>query len=181
MKSLYSASACARPLAPPSRNQLSAYASFAFARYSLVSYVFIRVWSVRRPTSYFPRSISLIALSNRTLSGCCVSLVIGFSYFLRLKPHPVASATTSARTTSGTSRVLGKTDMFESLLIKRVPPKRLLRSVASPSRSGPDRHYGRHWTQPPTSRNPREQSPPRSLSKRHRRFQLQIATRVPLC
>src|SRR5438045_4178970 len=37
--------------------------------------------------------MSLIDLSNKTLSGCCVSLVIGFSYFLRLKPHEDASST----------------------------------------------------------------------------------------
>ena len=28
-----------------------------------------------------------MALSNSTLSGCCVSLVIGLSYFLRRMPH----------------------------------------------------------------------------------------------
>src|SRR5262249_8195505 len=34
---------------------------------------------------------SLMDLSNRTLSGCCVSLVIGFSYFLCLNPQEDAS------------------------------------------------------------------------------------------
>ena len=31
--------------------------------------------------------MSLMALSNSTLSGCWVSLVIGFSYFLRRRPQ----------------------------------------------------------------------------------------------
>src|ERR1700731_2772639 len=39
--------------------------------------------------------MSLMDLSNRTLSGCCVSLVMGFSYFLRLKPHEDETRTTA--------------------------------------------------------------------------------------
>ncbi len=80
MKSLYSASACAIPLAPPSRYQLSAIASFALARYSLVSYVFIIVCSSSRARSKRLCSISPMAASYSTLSGCCVSLAMGFSY-----------------------------------------------------------------------------------------------------
>src|SRR6476660_9767110 len=40
-----------------------------------------------------------MALSNSTLSGCWVSLVIGFSYFLCLNPHaPSASNATPSAT-----------------------------------------------------------------------------------
>src|SRR5712691_1964154 len=41
--------------------------------------------------------MSGVALSKRTLSGCSVSLVMGFSYFLRWKPQPAESRSTAAR------------------------------------------------------------------------------------
>src|SRR5437868_4106155 len=96
MKSLYSASACARPCVPPSRYQLSAISSFAFAMYSLVSYVFMSVFKVRRATSNRLRSTSAMALSNSTLSGCSVSLVMGFSYFLRRAQEALSRLSTAA-------------------------------------------------------------------------------------
>src|ERR1051326_4461404 len=37
-----------------------------------------------------------MALSNRTLSGCSVSLVMGFSYFLRWNPQPLLSRTAAS-------------------------------------------------------------------------------------
>ena len=37
--------------------------------------------------------MSLMDLSNRTLSGCSVALVLGFSYFLRWYPQPPVSKT----------------------------------------------------------------------------------------
>src|SRR5215475_8488761 len=93
MKSLYSASALASPCAPPSRYHASAIASFALARYSLVSYVLIRFCKSRRAISKRLCSISLIALSNSTLSGCCVSLLMGLSYLWRRNPQPPSSTT----------------------------------------------------------------------------------------
>src|SRR5512139_2799354 len=44
--------------------------------------------------------MSLMALSNNTLSGCCVSFVIGFSYFFRRKPQELSSPASSARVTT---------------------------------------------------------------------------------
>src|SRR5260370_38111276 len=40
-----------------------------------------------------------MALSNSTLSGCCVSLVMGLPYFLRRMPQPPKS-TATAKTTA---------------------------------------------------------------------------------
>ena len=56
------------------------------------------VLRVSRAISYRPCSTSLIALSNSTLSGCWVLLVIGFSYFLRWNPQEADSPATSTTT-----------------------------------------------------------------------------------
>src|SRR5258705_2687391 len=54
------------------------------------------VFNVRRATSKRLRSMSAIALSNSTLSGCKVSLVIGFSYFFFRKQEVLSRLSTAA-------------------------------------------------------------------------------------
>ncbi len=54
------------------------------------------VFKVRRATSKRLRSMSATALSNRTLSGCSVSFVIGFSYFFFRKQEVFSRLKTAA-------------------------------------------------------------------------------------
>jgi hypothetical protein len=98
------------------------HASFDLARNSLVSYVFIRVCSVSRATSYRPFSISLMALSNRILSGCSVSAVIGFSYFWRRNPQELSNPSISATTANLITIVLEKTNIENTCLFKHERP-----------------------------------------------------------
>src|SRR2546427_7180766 len=94
-KSLYSASACASEVEPPSAYQESATASLARAMYSESGYVLMSVCKVIRATSKRLCFIASIARSNKTLSGCLdPTLASGLLTFL------LVQATVKARVAS---------------------------------------------------------------------------------
>src|ERR1035437_8755830 len=72
----------------------------------------MRFCSSRRATSKRLCSISLMALSNSTLSGCCVSLVMGLEYFLRRMPQPPSSTATA--NTTAVERIAFRTIITQS-------------------------------------------------------------------
>src|ERR1700735_2705646 len=77
-------------------------------------------------------------LSYKSLSGCCVSLVIGFSYFLRLKPQAEVAkraATAIVKTVNLEKRII----MKESLRLY-LNGRRILRQRAHFLKSGPGIH-----------------------------------------
>src|SRR5439155_4890508 len=85
---------------------------------------FIIVFKVRRATSNRLRSMSATALSNRTLSGCRVSFVIGFSYFFFRKQEVFSRLKTAASRMKLRRIDLERTicHLKEKFKLERVPP-----------------------------------------------------------
>src|SRR5580698_9587219 len=77
-------------------------------------------------------------LSYSSLSGCCVSLVIGFSYFFRLKPHPEVD--NRAETAITVKLDLEKRIIIEESLRLYFNGRRILRQRAHFLKSGPGIH-----------------------------------------
>ena len=99
MKSLYSASALRQSVPPPSRNQLSAISELGFGQ------ILARVVGADQRLQGEPRDVVAAALHvadgliEQNLVGLLVSLVMGFSYFLRRNPQELRSPATSTATT----------------------------------------------------------------------------------
>src|SRR6266513_4611118 len=105
-KSLYSASACASEVEPPSAYQESATASLARAMNSESGYVLMSVCKVIRATSKRLCFIASMARSNRTLSGCLdPTLASGLLTFLLVQAAQVTSSAPN-RMMTGTRRCI---------------------------------------------------------------------------
>src|ERR1700732_4143259 len=83
------------------------------------------VFKVRRATSKRLCSMSAMALSNSTLSGCCVSLVMGFSYFFLRKQEVLSRLSTTAVRIK-----LRKIDLEKGIGFKLEPAPLLVRAPA---------------------------------------------------
>src|SRR5271168_3798402 len=105
--------------------------------------------------------MSLIDLSNRTLSGCCVSFEMGLSYFFRLNPQETSSNTTKAipATIGLVIRIYDDT-----LMTILEPHSQCGQAVATPHRRPWDSQCEKRTTRPQSIPHPHVPHPQRFLS-----------------
>src|ERR1035441_14769 len=106
----------------------------------------MRFCSSRRAISKRACSISLMALSNSTLSGCWVSLVMGLVYFLRRMPQPPRS-TATAKTTA-VERIAFRTIITQSPLTSVPFVGQLVQAARDPGGT-PGNRRSRRGANPP--------------------------------
>ena len=83
--------------APPISADQLANASLVLEQHKFVLSI-VGTFAAMKLLGFSLNNMSLMALSNKTLSGCLVSLLIGFSYFFRWKPHELSKPIKAAKT-----------------------------------------------------------------------------------